>query len=95
MLQAIKTLCKNFSDEDYIFNDVQIVFIALESYYGIHSEFGQSRERDRIFDEIKLKLLLGFLKCPVFEKKLAAIIKLSELRNDKRDEKRNIFRRQA
>ena len=59
----------------------------------MHSEYGNAKERDRMFDEIKLKLLLGFLKCPVFEKKLAAIIKLSELRNDKKDEKRNQFRR--
>ena len=35
------------------------------------------------FDNMKLKALLGFLKCPVFEKKLYAINKLSELKEHK------------
>lgn len=97
ILKSVGALFERFTEEDYIINDIHMVFVCIESYYMLHVEFdNQDHTRYEImFDNLKLKTLIGFLKCPVFEKKLYSISKLSELRENKNMETRNNLRRQA
>ena len=75
VMESMKKLFKMFGEEDYIFNDAAHVFQAYDAFFSFHQEFGNSKERDKLFDDIKMKLSIGFLKCPILEKKLAAIAK--------------------
>ena len=95
VIDSQKQHYKAFGDDDFVCNDVSTVIASIDWFQLIHAEYGNPKERDKLFDDIRLKILLGFLKCQVFERKLAAISRLSELGVEKKESQKNQYRRQV